>query len=151
MTGLVTTGLQVALLNWQRKSEFSADRAGLLACQNLDAASTAMMKIAGVPPKYYKLIDPDDFHAQAKEFEDLDTDNLDKIAKAVSVMFANHPWTVMRARELYKWIDSGEYNKIISKSCAIENKNTKCKTFCTICGQRFDSDENFCKKCGSKR
>ena len=32
--GILSTSLQVALLNWKRKSEFTADRAGILSCQN---------------------------------------------------------------------------------------------------------------------
>jgi Zn-dependent protease with chaperone function len=33
MGGLVSTGIQLALLNWYRMSEFPADRAGLLVCK----------------------------------------------------------------------------------------------------------------------
>ena len=46
---IFTTPIQIALLSWSRKSEFSSDRAGLLACQDINAAITAFMKKAGVP------------------------------------------------------------------------------------------------------
>src|SRR3954464_9559801 len=38
---------QLALLEWQRKSEFSSDRAGLLATQDLNVTMGAEMKLAG--------------------------------------------------------------------------------------------------------
>ena len=72
--GLFSTGIQVALLNWQRKAEFTADRAGLLACQNVEAATTVMMKLAGAPPRFYGSLKAEDFKRQAKEFEGFDED-----------------------------------------------------------------------------
>ena len=163
--GALTTGIQVALLNWQRKSEFTSDRAGLLVCQNVEAATTAMMKIAGAPPRYYKSLKPKDFEKQAKEFEKFDIDNLDKIAKYASVMFASHPWTVMRGHELYKWIESGEYGKILkrhtkensqtsSKRATVSSKSKPIKSnssnFCTNCGTKLTGNPEFCTNCGSK-
>ena len=112
---IVVDALLLPLLNWYRKSEFTADRAGLLACQNADAATTAMMKMAGAPPSYYRSLKPSDFEKQAKEFEGFDIDKLDKIAKYVSVMYQDHPWTVMRGHELYRWIESGEYDQILKR------------------------------------
>ena len=38
---------QLALLEWQRKSEFSSDRAGLLVVQDLNVSMSAEMKLAG--------------------------------------------------------------------------------------------------------
>jgi len=156
--GLLSKSVELALLNWQRMSEFTADRAGLLACQNVDAATTAMMKIAGVPPKYYPNIQAETFKKQAMEFEGFDSNNMDRVAKALSVMFASHPWTVMRGHELYKWIDSGEYGKILERhqnivgavdilqcSPSCEN-NTK---FCTNCGERISATMKFCTNCGT--
>ena len=46
---LLSAGLQLALLNWKRKSEFTADRAGLLATQDVTTSLSAMMKLAGLP------------------------------------------------------------------------------------------------------
>ena len=122
---LFSQGLQIALLNWQRKAEFTADRAGLLACQNVEAATTLMMKLAGAPPKFYSNLKVEDFKKQAKEFEEFDEDNLDKIAKAISVMFEEHPWTVMRGHELYKWIDSGEYDNVLERNTLTNDSNKK--------------------------
>lgn len=160
--GAIATGIEVALLNWQRKSEFTSDRAGLLACQNIEAATTAMMKIAGAPPRYYRNLKAKDFEKQAKEFEGFDIDKLDKIAKYVSVMFADHPWTVMRGHELYQWIESGEYEQILKRhtrqSFQPSGKRTTSQSiskpaqskFCTNCGTKMDDNKKFCESCGYK-
>jgi len=44
---LLSLPLQYALLAWYRMSEFTADRAGLLACQDRDAALCVMAKLSG--------------------------------------------------------------------------------------------------------
>ena len=44
-------GLQLALLRWKRMSEYTADRAGLLACKDAEVALRTMMKLAGLPAK----------------------------------------------------------------------------------------------------
>ncbi|SES85377.1 Zn-dependent protease with chaperone function [Natronincola peptidivorans] len=112
---LIITGIELALLNWQRMSEFTADRAGLLTCQNIDAATTASMKIAGLPLKYYNQINIEAFKRQAKEFEAYDYDKLDKLVKLISTLNRTHPWTIMRAAEFYQWQDNGSYDKILKR------------------------------------
>ena len=39
---------------WSRRSEFTADRAGFLVCQDQEAALRALMKLSGYPPTFYK-------------------------------------------------------------------------------------------------
>lgn len=112
---LISTGLKLALLHWHRMSEFTADRAGLLACQNEDAAINAMIKMAGAPKRFFDRIDRDQFIEQAREFKGYDYDGLDKVGKTLLIMESTHPWTVMRASEILDWVESGAYNEIIEK------------------------------------
>jgi Zn-dependent protease with chaperone function len=65
---LLSFPLEVALVRWQRMSELTADRAGLLACQDVDAATTALIKLAGLPLKFFDKVNTEDFLAQAREF-----------------------------------------------------------------------------------
>ena len=67
-----------------------------------------MMKIAGAPPTTYEHLDHESFLQQARDFEALDEDSFDRFAEVVSVMYAQHPWTVMRASELEQWYISGD-------------------------------------------
>lgn len=147
---LVSTGLQMAILNWNRMSEFTADRAGLLTCQDVEMATSAMVKLAGVPNKYFDSFNVEDFIQQAKEFDDYDYDNFDKMAKLFSTMLMDHPWTVMRAAEFVKWIDSGQYDDILNRkrdNQLVKNKTVK---FCTNCGNKVSDGDKFCTKCGER-
>ena len=110
---LIAAPLQYALYYWNRMSEFTADRAGLLCCQNKEAAIRAFMKMAGMPIKEFEYMNYDSFIKQASEFKSLDYDSLNKVIKFISIADASHPWTVMRAAELLNWINAGEYSKYV--------------------------------------
>jgi Zn-dependent protease with chaperone function len=144
---LLGSGLQLALLDWMRKAEFSSDRAGLLVCQNIDAAVSTLMKLAGLPPRYYTNIKTETFLKQADEFEGFDTNEMDKIVKFLSVMGETHPWNVMRAKELNKWIKQGAYDRIMKKHKTRAGKLTAGK-FCTACGEQLSKQQQFCTNCG---
>lgn len=148
---LVTSGLQIALLNWRRMSEFTADRAGLLACQNVNSAAKAMLKLAGLPKKYYNQDVVGEFLDQAKSFQDLNYDKLNKVVKLYFTASMTHPWTVLRCAEFYKWIESGQYAQILSMT---ENKravaiNTNAHN-CPNCGFDVHSQQSFCGGCGKQ-
>lgn len=119
--------LQYALYYWDRMSEFTADRAGLLCCQNKAAAVKAFMKMSGMPIKQFNDMNFNTFIQQAKDFKQLDYEGLNKIIKLISIADSSHPWTVMRAAELINWIEGGEYNKYIpdDKSILQEPRRSK--------------------------
>lgn len=110
---LAAAPIQYALYYWDRMSEFTADRAGLLCCQNKDAAIRAFMKMAGTPIKEFNSLNYETFIQQAADFKQLDYDAMSKVIKFISIMDASHPWTVMRAAELLNWINSGDYKLLI--------------------------------------
>ena len=105
--------LQYALYYWDRMSEFTADRAGLMACQSKEAAIRAFMKMSGMPIKQYNNMNYHTFLQQAADFKQLDYEGLNKVIKLISIADATHPWTVMRAAELLNWITSGSYSNFI--------------------------------------
>lgn len=110
---LVGFPLKYALYYWSRMSEFTADRAGLLCCQNMKAAVSAFIKMSGLPIQEYNNINPKSFISQAENFQQLDYENLNKIIKTIIIAQADHPWTVMRAGQLINWVDSGEVKNIM--------------------------------------
>lgn len=145
---LVSTGLELALLYWYRMSELTADRAGLLACQDKEAVFSALMKMGGVPKSFYDKMKTEDFVKQAKDFKGFDYDALDKVAKVVLISIQTHPWTVMRASELIKWVDSGTYSEIIERH-GKENLEDL-EITCSKCGHKLKGNETFCGVCGQK-
>jgi len=111
---VVAAPVKYALLYWDRMSEFTADRAGLLCCQKPTSVIKAFIKMAGLPKSEYSKMDINTFLEQAQEFKDLDYEGLNKIVKILSIAEANHPWTVMRAAQLVDWISAGEAKRIIN-------------------------------------
>ena len=146
-----TTGIQMALLYWKRTSEYTADRAGLLACQNAEVAWKALMKLAGLPSRYYDTVNTEDFLKQARDFKDLDVDTLSRVARWLSVLGATHPWTVERAQMLHQWIDDGSYENVLKNPRITQFKLPPgVKNFCTNCGYPLKGTESFCPSCGAR-
>lgn len=118
--GLVASGVELALYNWVMMAKFTADRVGLLACQDINIATTALIKLAGLPEEYLTTEVIEDFVIQSREFTSNSFDSLDQVTKILSYSESNLSWLIMRTGELLKWVDSGEYDHIIQG----ENVNT---------------------------
>lgn len=99
-----------ALEEWHRKSELSADRAGLLVTQDSQAALRSLMKLAG--GSYVKRMDVAAFLDQAREY-DKAGDVRDGLLKLLNLQGASHPFTAPRAAELDRWSRSSEYERIL--------------------------------------
>jgi Zn-dependent protease with chaperone function len=153
ISGLVTTPARYALLYWQRMSEFTADRAGLLACQDLNVAASAMVKIAGMPERYYHDIKIEAYLEQAQQFRDFDYSTLNQVYRVISTAFLDHPWMVIRTAELLNWIDSGEYQRVLDRQATQSVIGTPFQTgpagtVCLACGRPLTPGEAFCSHCG---
>jgi Zn-dependent protease with chaperone function len=103
-------GVIVALYEWWRKAELSADRAGLLAGQDPAAALRAHMKLAGGGD--LTEIDTTEFLQQAADYE-RSGDLRDSLIKLRMLIGTTHPLPVARAAHLRHWTDSGAYQRIL--------------------------------------
>ena len=112
--------IKMPLLDWYRVSDFSADRFGLLCCQDINVALSTMIKMAGLPKKYHDNIDIKSFIQQSIDFKCNNSGTIERIIKYLTINAAAMPWLVMRAGELWEWYSSGEYDRIIKL-----NKNYK--------------------------
>jgi hypothetical protein len=109
--GLAANGVEIALYNWIVMAKFTSDRAGLLACQSIDSAIATLMKLSGLPNEYLNQNTIAAFETQARQFDLSNTSNLDRVTKIASFMNYQSPWGIMRASELLKWVDSGDYDR----------------------------------------
>lgn len=148
LTGLLTSALQLALLQWSRWSEFTVDRAGLLACQDLTIAMSVMAKMAGLPRRYFESFNIDAFVTQVREHEGFGDTSYTKFLKITNLMFKNQPFVISRASELLKWADSGEYQAVLERQTKITPPPSV--SFCRHCGCKLESSNAFCSKCGQK-
>lgn len=136
---LVNAAIELPLFYWSRMSELTADRAGLLACQDISACIRAMIKMAGLPQSHYDKINVQAFIDQAHDFNTKNTGFLDESFKFLAIANSTHPWLVLRAAELLKWVESGEYQAVIDKRRAVE---------CPHCGNLRSAGDTVCGICG---
>ena len=110
--GIALLPFELALLEWYRKSEFSADRAALLGTQDVRKTQSVHLKLAG-GPVLDDPIDLDAFLAQAREYETM-AGPWDRVWQFINTVFRTHPFATVRAGEQLRWIESGEYQRILA-------------------------------------
>lgn len=135
----LTMPIYYGLKYWERMSEFTADRAGLLANQNIDATIGAIIKMSGLPMKYFDVIEKDSFIKQACEFRESFSGLLDQAIKGLSIIGSSHPWSVYRAAEILMWYESGEYQKVLDGIDVIVHD---------VCGHQIPASSIKCPYCG---
>jgi Zn-dependent protease with chaperone function len=104
---LIGQGLVVALHDWYRKAELTADRVGLLCVQDIDPCIRTFMKLAGGASKLYAEMDKREFVRQIREYESADASMLNKAYKSLLTAYRTHPFPILRAKELDEWHSSG--------------------------------------------
>ena len=102
--------IMAALYEWSRKAELSADRAGLLATQDPATAFRVHMQLAS--GGHLDDLDTTSFFAQGQEYDDADL--RDSVLKLLLIENRSHPFAVVRATELRRWVDSGDYTRILT-------------------------------------
>ncbi len=110
VVGLAARAVLVGLLEWYRKSELSSDRAGLLSVQDPQIAMNAMLKMAGGGTSEESNLD--EFILQAEEYR-TGGDVADQVYKVLNLMATTHPFYVLRVSEIRRWIEEGEYDRIL--------------------------------------
>jgi len=71
--------IKLPLLEWYRISDYTADRMGLLCCQDINSALSTMIKKAGLPKKCYSSIKIESFIEQARHFDADLTGTMDRL------------------------------------------------------------------------
>jgi Zn-dependent protease with chaperone function len=110
---LLELSILSALMYWQRCAELTADRAGLLAVQDPEIALRVEMKLSAGTGRFVKELNLEAFMEQAREFEEREGDKTDSMWRSMLEFDRSHPWPVKRARELDRWVRSGDYEKVL--------------------------------------
>jgi hypothetical protein len=108
--GLPFAAVKAVLLEWYRAAELSCDRAEALVVRDPRIVCRALMVLAG--GLHADKLDLDAFLAQAREYEDWD-DPSDRVRRFFYEINATHPYAVKRVSEVMKWVQSGEYDRIV--------------------------------------
>jgi len=114
LAGLAVLPVRLAFLEWSRKAELSADRAGLLGGQDVVVAQRVDMKMAGGGrgEAFAGQLNVEAFMHQAHEYAG-SGEGLDVVYKILSTLALTHPMHTVRAAELQRWVGSGEYDRIL--------------------------------------
>jgi len=113
ITQLLSGSMRAALLAWARRAELSCDRAALLVTQDADVIGRTMMKLCG--GTFASKVDYEQFLAQARDFQkNYDEKALDRFWADIISSGMSHPFPVWRVSEILKWVDSGEYKRLMN-------------------------------------
>ena len=149
IVNILSDVLMYALYDWSRKSELTADRAGLLGVQDGDVAVRSLMKLAGGGSNDITSASIAEFLNQADDYEDMDSSVINVFYKFQMTRYQTHPFPALRAREVDSWSKSDGYADIIRgeyrknddfeserrcRACGAANSNPTFK-FCTDCGK----------------
>jgi Zn-dependent protease with chaperone function len=96
--------LAIAFLWWNRACEFSADRAGLLACGKPSKAVSALVKLAAGD----RVRSRAEYERVVRTIEEEDDHALANVTEALS----SHPMMVRRIEELRRYASSSEYQRL---------------------------------------
>src|SRR5215203_5903778 len=109
--GLPLLAVKLALLEWFRAAELSADRAATLVNRDpLVTCRTLMVLAGGVTSRK---LDLDTFIRQAGEYEEWSS-AWDKLNRMRSELQLAHSYPVRRVKEVTAWVQSGEYDRIVA-------------------------------------
>ncbi|MGH9044184.1 MAG: M48 family metalloprotease, partial [Acidimicrobiales bacterium] len=112
LAGVPLAALYMALLEWSRAAELTADRASAIVTGEPLTFCQTLMRIAGGPVQGLNL---DAFIRQATEYEG-EPDPFARYSRFFSEITTTHPFPVRRVRELVDWVSAGELDRIRSGS-----------------------------------
>jgi Zn-dependent protease with chaperone function len=152
---LAGVGIIAAFYEWLRQAEYTADRAGLLVCQDKTAALSAIMKLGCGSSRLRSEMNLDEFLEQARTHSD--NTGLEGAAKALLFIMYNwqlsHPQVVFRAKALDEWIKSGAYDRILGGDYTRDTTGGAShlgpQVRCPICKTFVSLSTSFCPNCGT--
>ena len=108
--GIPFRAVKAVLLEWFRATELSCDRAATLAVRDPQIVCRTLMVTAG--GMHADKLNLDAFMTQAMEYESWD-DPSDRARRFFNEIGQTHTFAVRRVSEVMKWVQSGEYDRIV--------------------------------------
>lgn len=102
--------VRTALLEWERATELSADRAAALVTRDPLAVCRTLMCLAG--GAMVEELDLDVFMRQGLEYTDKGG-GLERLTRLLIDLGLDHPMPVKRIHELMAWVQGGDYDRIV--------------------------------------
>ncbi|MGI5184185.1 M48 family metallopeptidase [Dactylosporangium sp. CA-152071] len=136
--------LRMALSNWSRKSELSADRAAAAYMGSADAITRVMFRFAGIrhDSRYTQNIQP--FADQALEYEALRESKWDRFLQWQISQSSTHPLLAVRVREIQSWVGTPTFANLAALAASVRSAPR-----CHSCGGRTQPGWRHCQRCGT--
>jgi Zn-dependent protease with chaperone function len=103
--------VRTALLEWERATELSADRAAALVTRDPLTVCRTLMCLAG--GAMVDELDLDAFMRQGLDYTEAGG-GLERLTRLLIDMGVSHPMPVKRTHELMEWVRSGEFDRVVS-------------------------------------
>jgi Zn-dependent protease with chaperone function len=103
--------VRTALLEWERATELSADRAAALVTRDPLTVCRTLMCLAG--GAMVDELDLDAFMRQGLDYTEAGG-GLERLTRLLIDMGVSHPMPVKRTHELMAWVRSGEFDRIVA-------------------------------------
>jgi Zn-dependent protease with chaperone function len=139
--------IQIALRNWYRKSEFSADRAAAIYMRDYKPIVHTMIRLSGGPKSITEKVNLDLYIEQAEAYDKLAESNWDRFLQATSMMGNTHPFPTVRSREIKRWCETKQF-VLLTKAIGELEAGATCPN--EKCKRPVEKDWKFCKACGEK-
>jgi Zn-dependent protease with chaperone function len=110
LAGLPLMAVRMALLEWSRATELSADRASALVMRDPLPVCRALMRIAAGAAA--DRLDLDAYLKQASDYDE-GGQGFDKVTRIWQELGVTHARPVRRAREVMEWVRTGDFNRIV--------------------------------------
>ncbi|MCD7990684.1 MAG: M48 family metallopeptidase [Clostridia bacterium] len=107
---VVSDVVKLPLVGWMRKSELTADRGGLLVCQNYKAAMRFLMCKAGMPYKETAQVSIPDYIEASQT-----SNTLTRAGKEAKTVLSSTGWINDRINELFLWYAKGSYDDLLEE------------------------------------
>lgn len=107
---ILSDAVKIPIANWMRKSELTADRGGLLACQNIHSAMKYLMLKSGMPLSALDAVNEIDYVRTC-----ISDSRLVNAAKTVLTLSNCQGWSNDRIIELYNWYSRGDYDELLEE------------------------------------
>jgi Zn-dependent protease with chaperone function len=99
--------MTMAFLWWNRACEYSADRAGLLACGKPEKAVSALVKLAAGPQADTQM-------ELAQAYRQIDAED-DTLLGSLNEALATHPMLIRRIQQIRKYAGSADYDRLLRR------------------------------------
>ncbi|WP_203901833.1 M48 family metallopeptidase [Virgisporangium aliadipatigenens] len=136
--------LRMALSNWHRKSELSADRAAAAWMGDTDTITRVMFRFAGLryDSRYTQSVES--FAEQGREYEAMGETKWDRFIQWQVKESSTHPLLAVRVMEIRQWARSETFARLSALAAGV-----RAAPRCGTCGGRTQPGWRHCQRCGT--